>query len=268
MPVYNEEATVERAVEEVLSADLGVTRELVVVDDGSTDRTPWLLAAAASRHDVRLVSHDRNRGKGAALRSALEVAQGELATVFDADLEYSPDDIAPLLRPLSEGRANASFGIRAFDGYTSHSLRFVMGNKLVTLVANVLYDVYIHDLMTCHKMMRTELFRALPLRESGFAVEAEITARLLERGERIFETPTRYEARSFEEGKKLTWVDGLRVVRTLLRCRLRPAPGARRRAHGSRYANGRPSRFEERAERAAALNTRARRGEERHARTR
>src|SRR3954447_1487251 len=253
MPVYNEEATVGRAIEEGLDAALPVSRELVVIDDGSTDRTPELLATAAALPGVRVITHDRNRGKGTALRTGLQAARGELSTVFDADLEYSPADLATLLEPLFAGRATVCFGIRAFDGYRSHSLRFVMGNKLVTLVANVLYDVYIHDLMTCHKMMRTDLFRELPLRECGFAIEAEITARVLERGERVFETPTSYEARSFEEGKKLTWIDGLRVVRTLLRCRLRPASAARR---GGALPRGRraPTSFESRATVAAQIN--------------
>ena len=113
-------------------------------------------------------------------------------------------------------------GVRTFGGYTSHSFAYVMGNKGVTLVANILFNAYIRDLMTCHKMMRTELFRSLPLREPGFAIEAEIVARLLERGERVYELPIHYRARASEAGKKLTWVDGLRVVRTLVRCRLFP----------------------------------------------
>lgn len=266
MPVYNEEATVERAIDEVLEAALPVSRELVVIDDGSTDRTTAILQAAAGRPGVRVIKHDRNRGKGAALRTGLQAARGELSTVFDADLEYSPADLATLLEPLVDGRANVCFGIRAFDGYTSHSLRFVMGNKLVTFVANVLYDVYIHDLMTCHKMMRTELFRELPLRECGFAIEAEIAARVLERGERVFETPTSYEARSFEEGKKLTWVDGLRVVRTLVRCRLRPARGARGRGARPRSRQV-PTPFESQAGAAAQINNGAPRSERRPVRT-
>ena len=121
--------------------------------------------------------------------------------------------------PLLDGRSNASFGVRAFDGYTSHSFLFVLGNKGVTLACNVLFNVYLHDIMTCHKMMRTDLFRSLPLRSPGFAIEPEITARLVQRGERIFEVPVHYRARVTEEGKKLTAYDGFRVIATLLRCR-------------------------------------------------
>ena len=121
--------------------------------------------------------------------------------------------------PLLDGRTNASFGVRAFDGYTSHSFLFVAGNKGVTFACNVLFNVYLHDIMTCHKMIRTEVFRSLPLRSAGFAIEPEITARLVQRGERIFEVPVHYRARATNEGKKLTALDGFRVLGTLLRCR-------------------------------------------------
>ncbi len=118
------------------------------------------------------------------------------------------------------GDTNAVFGVRAFDGYTSHSFLYVLGNKGVTLVANVLFNVYLRDLMTCHKAIRTDVFRQLPLRASGFDIEPEITARLLQAGERIFEVPVHYKARSSEDGKKLTALDGLRTVATLIRCRV------------------------------------------------
>jgi glycosyltransferase involved in cell wall biosynthesis len=221
MPVYNEAATVERAVATVLGADLPVSSEIVLVDDGSTDGTRQILEAAGWPADrVRIHWHSGNRGKGVAVRTALADARGQFATIFDADLEYEPDDLKILLPPLLDGTANAVYGVRAFDGFTSHSYLYVLGNRLVTLVANVLFNVYVKDLMTMHKAIRTDIFRSLPLRECGFAIEAEITARLLQRGERIFEVPVRYKARATEEGKKLTWVDGVRTLRTLLRCRL------------------------------------------------
>ena len=223
MPVYNEAATVERAVAAVLAADLPVTSEIVVVDDGSTDGTAQILKDAAWPADrVRIHSHPRNRGKGAAVQTALADARGDFATVFDADLEYEPEDLNTLLPPLLDGTANAVFGVRAFDGFTSHSYLYVLGNRAVTFAANVLFNVYLKDLMTMHKAIRTDIFKSLPLRERGFAIEAEITARLLQRGERIFEVPVRYKARATEEGKKLTWVDGVRTLRTLIRCRLTP----------------------------------------------
>jgi dolichol-phosphate hexosyltransferase len=220
MPVYNESERVEAAVTHVLGTDVGLPIELIIVDDGSTDGTREILDRMDWPDNVRLILHDRNQGKGAAVRTALAAAQGEFAAIFDADLEYEFGDIASLMPPLMDRRTNAVFGVRAFDGYTSHSFLFVMGNKGVTLVANVLFNVYLRDLMTCHKIIRTEVFKSLPLRGAGFEIEPEIAARLLQSGERIFELPVSYKARSGEEGKKLTAADGLRVVATLVRCRL------------------------------------------------
>jgi glycosyltransferase involved in cell wall biosynthesis len=220
MPVYNERERVEQAIAEVLRTELQTDFELIVVNDGSTDGTTEILRSNGSWDGrVRLVEHDVNLGKGAAVKTGLEHARGEFASIFDADLEYEPSDLARLMPPLIDGRANACFGVRAFDGYTSHSFLFVLGNKGVTLAANLLFNVYLRDIMTCHKMMRTDLFRSLPLRSQGFAIEPEIAARLVHRGERIYEVPVQYRARSTEEGKKLTALDGFRVLGTLLRCR-------------------------------------------------
>jgi dolichol-phosphate hexosyltransferase len=220
MPVFNERATVERAIASVLDADVGMPLELIVVDDGSTDGTRELLRAKHWPEQATLIEHDANRGKGAAVRTALARASGEYSAIFDADLEYEPSDLAALLVPLVEGRTNAVFGVRAFDGYTSHSFLYVLGNRGVTLFANILFNVYLRDLMTCHKAIRTDVFKSLPLQASGFTIEPEITARLLQAGERIFEVPVHYNARSTEEGKKLTAKDGLRVIGTLFRCRV------------------------------------------------
>jgi glycosyltransferase involved in cell wall biosynthesis len=219
MPVYNERPRVREAIAQVLATELPTEFELLVIDDGSTDGTDQVLRDVADDGRVRLLAHERNRGKGAAIRSALEQARGEYATIFDADLEYDPADMGLLLPPLLDGRANACFGVRAFDGYTSHSFLYVLGNRGVTLACNVLFNVYLHDIMTCHKMMRTELFRSLDLRSAGFAIEPEIAARLVQRRERVFEVPVHYRARASEEGKKLTALDGFRVLGTLLRCR-------------------------------------------------
>jgi glycosyltransferase involved in cell wall biosynthesis len=219
MPVYNEAATVERAIAQTLGADLLTDRELIVVDDGSTDGTREILRNGDWGDDVRLYEHDVNQGKGAAVRTALSHAQGEFSAIFDADLEYSPEDLNHLLPPLLDGETNAVFGVRAFNGYSSHSFLYVMGNRGVTLIGNILFNVYIGDIMTCHKAIRTEVFKDLPLKARGFDIEPEIAARLIQHGERIFEVPVHYRARASDEGKKLTTVDGLRVVRTLLRCR-------------------------------------------------
>jgi dolichol-phosphate hexosyltransferase len=219
MPVYNELERVERAIAEVLATELPTDFELIIVDDGSTDGTREILRNGNWGERVRLLEHSHNQGKGAAIQTALTHARGEYAAIFDADLEYDPADLGLLMPPLIDGRANACFGVRAFDGYTSHSFLFVMGNKGVTLACNVLFNVFLHDIMTCHKMIRTDIFQSLPLRSAGFAIEPEITARLVQRGERIFEVPVHYRARSNEEGKKLTALDGFRVIATLMRCR-------------------------------------------------
>ncbi len=219
MPVYNERERVERAIAEVLDTQLPTEFELIVVDDGSTDGTREILRGGSWDARVRLFEHPENRGKGAAIQTALAEARGDYSAIFDADLEYDPTDLGLLMPPLLDGRTNACFGVRAFDGYTSHSFLFVLGNKGVTFACNVLFNVYLHDIMTCHKMIRTDVFRGLALRSPGFAIEPEITARLVQHGERIFEVPVHYRARATDEGKKLTAVDGFRVLGTLLRCR-------------------------------------------------
>jgi glycosyltransferase involved in cell wall biosynthesis len=223
MPVYNERERVERAIDEVLLTELPTDFELIIVDDGSTDGTREILRSRNWDGRVRLIEHPENRGKGAAVQTGLAQARGEYAAIFDADLEYDPGDLALLMPPLLDGRTNACFGVRAFDGYTSHSFLFVLGNKGVTLACNLLFNVYLHDIMTCHKMIRTDLFRSLALRSAGFAIEPEIAARLVQRGERIFEVPVHYRARATDEGKKLTALDGFRVIGTLVRCRVSPA---------------------------------------------
>jgi len=221
MPVFDEQATIEAAIADALSADLPVdARELIVVDDGSTDGTRELLESHAWPDEVRVVFHDANQGKGAAVRTALGQATLEYAAIFDADLEYPAKDLALVLEPLVSGEAAVVFGTRAWTSQSSFSFWYVMGNKSVTFATNLLYNCWISDVMTCYKAMRTELFRSLPLKERGFAIEPEIAARVLRSGERIHEVPISYRARSREAGKKLTALDGIRVLRTLVRCRL------------------------------------------------
>ncbi len=219
MPVFNERETVETAIERTLGATMPVDRrELVIVDDGSTDGTAEILAREWP-DEVRVVTHPHNMGKGAAIQTGLLHATGEFTTVMDADLEYDPDEVADLVAPLSRGDTDAVYGVRGFQAHNAFSFWYVVGNRGVTFAANLLFNCWLGDLMTCHKAIRTDLFRSLPLRESGFAIEAEITARLLRNGTRIFEVPVTYRARGREEGKKLTAADGVRVLRTLTRCR-------------------------------------------------
>ena len=220
MPVFNERVRLERAVDAVLHAKVADRFELLIVDDGSTDGTRDILQRADWAPEVRVIYHDRNRGKGAAIRTALSEARGLYTTIMDADLEYEPSDIPSLLGPLRDGDAKVVFGTRGFQSHSAYSFWYVIGNRAVTFAANLLYNSWVSDMMTGQKAMSTELFRSLELRERGFAIEAEITARLLRRGIRIYEVPIDYTARSREDGKKLTALDGLRVLRTLIRCRV------------------------------------------------
>jgi dolichol-phosphate hexosyltransferase len=221
MPVFNERATIEAAIEDALTAELPVaSRQVVVVDDGSTDGTRELLTSATFPDSVSVLYHERNLGKGAAVRTALQHADQEFAAILDADLEYHASDLGHVLEPLLSEEAHVVFGTRAWTSQSSFSFWYVMGNKAVTFATNVLYNCWISDVMTCHKAMRTELFRSLRLRERGFAIEPEIAARLLLSGERIHEVPISYRARGRDAGKKLTAFDGLRVLRTLVRCRV------------------------------------------------
>jgi len=201
MPVFNERETVETAIQRTLEADMGVDeRELLIVDDGSTDGTAEILQRDWPG-PVRVVSHDRNMGKGAAIQTGLQHAAGRYTTVMDADLEYDPAEVVDLVMPLVRGEAEAVFGVRGFQAHNAYSFWYVVGNRGVTFAANLLYNCWLGDLMTCHKAIRTDLFRSLPLREPGFAIEAEITARLVRQGVRIFEVPVTYRARGREEGE-------------------------------------------------------------------
>ena len=220
MPVFNERDTIEAAIADALGAGLPVAaRQLVIIDDGSTDGTREWLAEASLSENVEVVLHEKNQGKGAAIRTGLQHARGTYSAILDADLEYAAADLGPVLEPLLAGKAKVVFGTRAWTAQSSFSFWYVMGNKSVTMATNVLYNCWISDVMTCHKAMSTELFRSLRLRERGFAIEPEIAARVLQSGARIYEVPIGYAARSRDDGKKLTAMDGLRVLRTLVRCK-------------------------------------------------
>src|SRR6267142_2411490 len=224
MPVFNEERTLEIILGHVLEQpEVG---EVIAVDDGSTDRT-WEILSRMTKSDkrVRALRQQTNQGKGAALRRAVAELKMPFALVQDADLEYDPRDYPRLLSPLREGRADAVYGTRGFAGQTAFSFWFVLGNKAVTLAANLLFDCYISDLETGYKALRTDLWRRLNLQGDRFDIEPDITSRVLRLGYRIHEVPIRYYARSRAEGKKLTWLDGLRAIAALFRIRLTPYEG-------------------------------------------
>jgi dolichol-phosphate hexosyltransferase len=219
MPVYNEADTVEVVVKRVLDVSYPCDVELVIVDDGSTDGTAGLLARLDDPR-ISVHTHPVNRGKGAAIRTAAARATGTHVVMCDADLEYSPEDLPALLRPVLEAEAEVVYGTRSFSSHTAFSFWFVLGNKGVTFVANALFDSWISDLETCFKLLPLPLYRSLKVRSAGFGMEAEITGKLLKRGVRPYEVPIRYRARSRDEGKKLTWRDGVEAVWILTRIRL------------------------------------------------
>ena len=220
MPVYNEHATLASAVKDVLDVNFPCETELVVVDDGSTDGTKDLYPAFESDPRVIIRMHERNQGKGAAIRTAAEAASGDYVIMCDADLEYSPADIPSLLKPVLAGEATVVFGTRTFGSHNAYSYAYVLGNRAVSTFANVLFNCYISDLETCFKLIPAEMYRTLSIREAGFGMEAEVTGKLLRRGIRPYEIPITYKARSREAGKKLTWRDGVKALLILVRERL------------------------------------------------
>ncbi|HLW18267.1 MAG TPA: glycosyltransferase family 2 protein [Actinomycetota bacterium] len=219
VPVYNESERVGPALKELLSTSFPVEVEILIVDDGSVDGTAETIAALPLPENVRLIKHERNRGKGAALRTALAEATGDLFVPFDADLEYQASDLVACLEPLIAGEAELVYGTRAFGSHTSFNFWYVMGNKFLNLWANILFNCYISDLETCFKMAKTSILRSLDLKTSGFDIEAEMTAKLLRAGYRPFEVPIGYKARSREQGKKISWKDGIIALWTIARIR-------------------------------------------------
>jgi glycosyltransferase involved in cell wall biosynthesis len=219
MPAYNEVTTLERVLDAVQATPQ--EKEIILVDDGSFDGTTELIRRLGEREGVTAIIHQRNQGKGAAVRTALATATGDVVIIQDADLEYDPNDYAKLLEPIERGDCDVVYGTRSFGSHTSFSFWYVMGNKLVTLATNILFDCYISDMETCYKVMRLEAARKLDLRARGFELEPEITGGLLNLGYHIYEVPVSYRARSREEGKKLTWQDGVKALFTLTRVRMR-----------------------------------------------
>lgn len=212
MPVFNERATVEHAVARV--RELPVDLQIVCVDDCSSDGTRDVLAnLKASGAIDDLVLHEKNRGKGAAVRSALERATGDVVVIQDADLEYDPMDILKLLGPVADGRADAVFGSR-FRGEVSRVLYYwhSLGNWGLTTLSNMLTNLNVSDMETCYKLVRTDLMKSLPLTSDRFGFEPELTARLAQSRARIYEVPISYSGRTYAEGKKIRWTDGVAAL--------------------------------------------------------
>lgn len=219
IPVYNEKATVLELLRRVEAVKLTVGKQIVIVDDGSTDGTRELLLGLGDRAIV--VLHGENRGKGAALRTALARATGDVVIIQDADLEYDPADYPGLLVPILDGRADAVYGSRFLGG--PHRVLFFwhyFGNMIFTLITNVLYNINLTDMGTCYKVFLADKLKAVPLRSERFGIEAELTAKICKRQFRIYEVPISYSGRTYAEGKKITWKDGFSYLFCLLRYRV------------------------------------------------
>jgi len=232
MPVYNERDTVCELLDRVRAAALpdGLAREVVIVDDGSTDGTRELLEAYAAEHpdEVSLHLHEQNRGKGAAIATAIQQATGDILLIQDADLEYDPSEYGKLLRPILDGLADVVIGSRFLGG--PHRVLYFwhyVGNRMLTTLSNVLTNLNLTDMECCYKVFRADVLQGLSLRSERFGIEPELVARVAQLGCRIYEVPVSYHGRDYAHGKKITWKDGLAAVWHILRFTLfsrRPAP--------------------------------------------
>jgi glycosyltransferase involved in cell wall biosynthesis len=217
MPVYNERETVEEIVGRVLCVPLRL--ELIVVDDCSTDGTREVLQRMQEGRGFTLLLQERNQGKGAALRRGFQEVSGDLVVIQDADLEYSPEEYPDLIDLICRGRADVVYGSRFLGRHRVFMFTHYLGNRLLTTITNVLYNTMLTDMETCYKVMRTEVLRSMTLRSDGFGIEPELTAKIFKRRYRVYEIPITYDGRGYEEGKKITWRDGVTALWILLKYR-------------------------------------------------
>jgi glycosyltransferase involved in cell wall biosynthesis len=221
VPVFNERNTVVEVVRRMRAVELpdGIEREIIIIDDGSGDGTRDVLRQLGDS-TVRILVHEENRGKGAAVRTGLALATGDYVLIQDADLEYDPDDWPKLIAPVIRGRASVVYGSRFTGERRNMLLLHWIGNRVLSLVTNVLFNSTLSDMETCYKLVDRKLLADLRLRSDRFDIEPEITAKILKRGIRIYEVPISYMGREFDEGKKITWRDGFAALWTLVKFRL------------------------------------------------
>jgi glycosyltransferase involved in cell wall biosynthesis len=219
MPVYNERDTIEQIIPRVLAVP--IRTELIVVDDGSKDGTRDLLTRLNEQYQFKLIFQPKNAGKGAALRRGFQEVTGDLVVIQDADLEYSPEEFPDLIELICQGRADVVYGSRFIGRHRVFMFTHYAGNRLLTLITNILYNTMLTDMETCYKVMRTEVLRAFTLDANGFGIEPELTAKIFKRNYRVYEVPITYDGRGYEEGKKITWRDGVVALWVLLKYRFR-----------------------------------------------
>ena len=217
MPVFNERTTIDEIIGRVLAVPMRI--ELIVVDDCSTDGTREHLAELQRTYGFTLLLQERNRGKGAALRRGFSAVNGDIVVIQDADLEYSPEEFPDLVDLIATGRADAVYGSRFLGRHRVFLFTHYMGNRLLTLLTNILYNTMLTDMETCYNAMRREVLDGLDLQSNGFGIEPEITAKIFKRGYRVYEVPITYDGRTYEEGKKISWKDGVVALWVLLRYR-------------------------------------------------
>jgi glycosyltransferase involved in cell wall biosynthesis len=217
MPAFNELNTIEEIVRRVLAVPLRI--ELIVVDDCSTDGTRNTLVELQRELGFTLLLQPRNLGKGAALRRGFEAVRGDMVVVQDADLEYSPEEFPQLIELICQGRADVVYGSRFLGRHRVFLFTHYAGNRILTLLTNVLYNTMLTDMETCYKVMRTDVLRSMTLRSDGFGIEPELTAKIFKRGYRVYEVPITYDGRGYDEGKKISWRDGVVALWVLLRYR-------------------------------------------------
>jgi len=220
IPIYNEKNTLETLVSRVEAVDLGdIEKEILLVDDGSTDGTRDILKRYEGRPGFQVLLHRKNSGKGRAVRTGIEHFTGDIVIIQDADLEYDPQDFPEMLKPILQGKADVVYGSRFKGSGRAFLAHHYYGNKLISFIANILYNTCLSDIETCYKAFRREVFQKVRLRSDTFTIEPEITAKVFKNKFRVYEVPISYAGRDFSEGKKITWKDGFLALWALLRFR-------------------------------------------------